>query len=68
MALKIDYDDYDAKEVERSLALRDYALKVFYVVDKIIEDQDCIEEPINITDDKLYSIHKWFFIILIVAY
>ncbi len=68
MALKIDYDDYDAKEVERSLALRDYALKVFYLVDKIIEDQDCIEEPINITDDKLYSIHKWFFIILIVAY
>ena len=66
--MKIEYDEYDAKEVDRSLALRDYALKVFYLVDKFIEDQDCIEEPINITDDKFYSINKCFFIILIVAY
>lgn len=58
MALKIVYDDYDAKEVERSLALHNYSLKVFYLVDKLIEDPECIDKPINLTDDKLYLTNK----------
>jgi hypothetical protein len=68
MAFFMDADESEVKESEDAFALYNYSLKVFHVVDKLIEDPESIDKPINLTDDKLYFSINDFLIILTVAY